>query len=43
MKTGIPQGLIMGPLLYTIYVNDIFNIGNNVKYVLYADDTIFVV
>ena len=32
----------MGPLLYIIYVNDIFNVESNVNCVLYADDTILI-
>ena len=43
MKTSIPQESILGLLQYTIYVNDIFHISNNVKCVLYADDTVLVV
>lgn len=43
MESGIPQGSILGPLLYIIYVNDIFNVHSNVKCVLYADDTVLIV
>lgn len=39
ITTGVPQGSILGPLLFTLYVNDITRISNKPHYILYADDT----
>ena len=39
LVSGIPQGSIMGPLLFTIYVNDLSNIPRNCSTECYVDDT----
>ena len=38
---GVPQGSIIGPLLYIIYADDITKLIKNCHVTLYADDTVF--
>ena len=39
VNIGVPQGSVLGPLIFLVYVNDISNVVPNESLRLFADDT----
>ena len=42
IRDGVPQGSVLDPILFLLFINDIVRCSNKLEFILYADDTTLV-
>jgi hypothetical protein len=43
IKHGIPQGTVLGPILFILFINGLLNLNIDAKIISFADDTIMLI
>ena len=39
IRCGVPQGSILGPILFILYINDMYKVSKLLHFIIFADDT----